>query len=302
MADAPAAAPEPTPAPAPAPEAASPAADPPPATAPPAAAPAAGAVDDHWLGGVEEGDLRTWAESKGMQNASLTDVLESYHNLEKVVGADKAGRTVTLLGDDATPEQAGEFYTKLGRPADAAGYGFVAPEGEDGAFADWAGKTFFDAGLTGKQAAYLAEQWEGFVAANTEATTTAATVARNDAEAALKTEWGAAYDNKVKGIDKAAVALGITKENLNGLRTAMGPVAAMKFIDSLNSKIGEHEFTAGDSVNTGVLTPAQAKLKLGELTMNKEFMDAWTDKQHPGHAAALEKKAALSRLITGEAA
>ena len=46
-------------------------------------------------------------------------------------------------------------------------------------------------------------------------------------------------------------------------------------------------------------TPEQAKEELDQLTMNKEFMDAWMDNLHPGHKAAVEKKAALARLVSG---
>jgi len=70
-------------------------------------------------------------------------------------------------------------------------------------------------------------------------------------------------------------------------------------VDSLNTSMGDHSFEEGNSVQPNHRTPSQAKQELGELTMNKEFMDAWLNKQHPGHDAAMEKKAALSRLVSG---
>ena len=127
-------------------------------------------------------------------------------------------------------------------------------------------------------------------------------MSRNDAIAQLRTDWGAAYEQKIAGIDVAATKLGFTLENLEGMRNSMGPVAAMKFIDNLNSKMGDHKFDTGESVVSNEKTPDQAKTELNELSMNKEFMDAWLDKQHPGHNAAVNKKSALARQATGLAA
>lgn len=275
-------------------------------TSAPEAAPAPGRTPDapntDWIGGVPDGDVKDWAISKGLQNGSYANVLGSYRNLESMMGADKAGRTVVLLGDDATPEQRNEFYTKLGRPETAADYGLAPPAGEDGAFAEWASNTFHGAGLTDKQAKIISESWESYRGTTEKATNTAAEVSRNDAIAQLKTDWGAAYEQKIAGIDVAATKLGFTLENLEGLRSSMGPVAAMKFIDNLNSKMGDHNFDTGESVVSNEKTPDQAKTELNELSMNKEFMDAWLDKQHPGHNAAVNKKSALARQATGLAA
>ena len=259
------------------------------------------AVDSHWLDGVAEGDTRTWAESKGLRNGSIENVLGSYHNLEKLVGADKAGRTVTLLGDDATQEQTNEFYNKMGRPDNASDYGLTAPEGQSGDFAEWASGTFHTAGLSQKQTAYLAQEWESYVNAANGATETEAQVSRVDAEATLKAEWGAAYDSKLQGIDQAAVKLGMTEDEFDGMRTSMGPVGAMKFVDRLNSMVGEHVYATGEGASD-VMTPAAAQLQISQLMSNPEFVVAWSDRMHPGHAAALEKKAGLSRLATGIAA
>lgn len=255
-----------------------------------------------WIDAVESTDTRAWAEAKGLQNGTIDNVLGSYHNLEKMMGADKAGRTVVLLGDDATPEQQNEFYGKLGRPDEPAGYGLTAPEGDDGAFAEWASTTFFEAGLTAKQTRLLAEKWEAFVADKQQSVVDQETISAADATAELQKEWGAAYDLKIAGIDVAANKLGFTPEQLEGLRASMGPVAALKFVDNLNTQMGDHTYETGTTDTSGVMTPEQAKTELSELSMNKEFTDAWLDKQHPGHKAAVEKKSRLARLAAGVAA
>jgi hypothetical protein len=257
------------------------------------------AATPQWIDGVQNAETRSWAESKGLQNGTLENVLGSYHNLEKLMGAEKAGRTVTMLGDDASQDEVNDFYGKLGRPKDAAGYGFQVPEGDDGTFAKWAGDVFHDAGLTTKQASMISEKWGEYAGGIQQANEDKAHISSVDATAELKKEWGAAFDVKVAGIEVAANKLGMTDGELEGLHSAMGPVAAMKFVDSLNTKIGEHSFDSGEKVTPNHKTPEQARQEMGELSMNKEFMDAWLDRQHPGHAAAIEKKAALSRLVSG---
>lgn len=279
--------------------AATPAASAAPAPTPAPAAPAT-PVSTPWIDSVANADTKAWAESKGLQNGTFENVLGSYHNLEKMMGADKAGRTVLLLGDDPTPEQTNEFYTRLGRPDDAKGYGLVAPEGGDGAFADWASGVFHEAGLSSKQAEMIAGKWGDYSTQVAKDHTDAIAVSRVDAETALKKEWGAAYDQKLQGIDMAAEKLGFSTEQLTALRSAMGPVEALKFVDGLNTKMGDHTFENGEPHLTGHKTPAQAKQEWGELSMSKDWTDAWMDKMHPGHKAAVAKKAALMQQMAGE--
>ena len=85
--------------------------------------------DVSWLDGVQDPATKAWAEAKGLQNGSFENVLGSYHNLEKIIGADRAGRTITVLGDDPTPEERDTYFNKLGRPESATDYSVTLPEG-----------------------------------------------------------------------------------------------------------------------------------------------------------------------------
>jgi len=253
-----------------------------------------------WFDGVQDPTTKAWAESKGLQNGSFENVLGSYHNLEKMVGADKAGRTVTLLGDDATPEQKAEFYTKLGRPGEAKEYGVALPEGvTDDTRLNLMRDKAFELGISDAQFKGLAEADAAYISMATQNINDEAKISVADATAALKKEWGAAYDLKVAGIDIAAQKLGFDTAQLNALRTSMGPVEAMKFVDGLNTKMGDHDYDSGEGIMPNHKTPEQAKTELSELSMNKEFMDAWLEKSHPGHKAAVEKKSSLARLASG---
>jgi hypothetical protein len=264
-----------------------------------APAEATSATSTPWIDGVTNSATKAWAEAKGLQNGSIDNVLGSYHNLEKLMGADKAGRTVTLLGDDATPEARNEFYTKLGRPETGDGYTFKLDDGADTARLDAMRGKAHELGITDTQFSGLASADLEYLAGAQQASADEAVISKADAELQLKKEWGAAYDVKVAGINVAAAKLGFSDDQLLGLHKAMGPVEAMKFVDGLNSKMGDHDFESGEGVMPNHKTPQQAKTEMNELSMNKEFMDAWLDRAHPGHKAAVEKKSALARLASG---
>ena len=264
-----------------------------------APAEATSATSTPWIDGVTSPDTRSWAESKGLQNGTIDNVLGSYPNLEKLMGADKAGRTVTMLGDDATPEQRNEFYGKLGRPDSADGYTFKLNEGADTARLDSMRDKAHNLGITDAQFSGLAEADMEYLNTLNQTNDNEAAISRADAELQLKKDWGAAYELKVAGIDVAAQKLGFSNEHLLGLHKALGPVEAMKFVDGLNSKMGDHDFESGNLVNSNHKTPEQAEIEMQELSMNREFMDAWLDRGHPGHSAAVEKKSALARLVSG---
>jgi hypothetical protein len=269
------------------------------AEAAPAAAPVA-ETKASWIEGVSDPDIRAYAETKGFHNTTVDNVVKSYQNLEKIMGADKAGRTVVLPGLDADEQSLGDFYTKLGRPEKADGYDLPVPEGSDGKMATWAKGVFHEAGLSDKQAKMVAEKWNEYVGGAASDSVEQNRAASQEAESTLKKEWGAAFDQKVAGIDRAAKQLGMSDDQLTGLRNSMGPVAAMKFVDNLASKLGEAPMD-NDNINPtgGMRTPAAARVELSQLGLDKDFMVAWLDKGHPAHRAAVEKKQNLSKMASG---
>lgn len=260
---------------------------------------AVAAPDTPWIDSVGDADLKGWAEKKGLQNGTFENVLGSYHNLEKMMGADKAGRTVTLLNEGATPEEVNDFYTKLGRPEEPTGYEIPVPDGATPEFADWAQGVFHDAGLSKAQSDKVATAWAEYVGGKQQETTDIQEIAVTDATNALKKEWGAAYDANVGLVDRAALKLGMTDDQLSALSQSMGGPAAMKFVHGLAMQMGDHGVDEGDSVNTGAMTPQAAQNELDTLMGSKEFQEAWLDRGHPNHRNVVERKAQLARMMTG---
>ncbi len=249
------------------------------------------------LDSIQDTDLRTYAEGKGFDKAGFEGVVKSYQNIEKL--AKNHESTVVIPGLETSDEDRAAFYNRLGRPKEATEYTFKLDDGADTTRLDAMREKAHAVGITDEQFSAMAQADLDYIGAATQEQTDAAEVSTVDAVNQLKKEWGAAYDQKVAGINIAAEKLGFTTAQLEGLRASMGPVEAMKFVDKLNNQMGDHDFDGGEAVLPNHKTPEQARQELGALTMQKEFMDAWLDKQHPRHKAAVEKKASLARLVTG---
>lgn len=256
------------------------------ATSTPPAAPAPGAYPE-WLKGADDTTIG-YVQNKGWTEP--TQVLEGYRNLEKLLGADKAGRTVVLPGEKAEQAEVDAFYAKLGRPVEAKDYKIPVPEGHDPAFAEAAKGKFHELGLTSKQAEALAAWNNEYIAGLTAAQNNQKAEAFNKDVTQLKTDWGAAHDQNVVIARNAAAALGLDAKLIDGISAGIGHKATMELLHKIGSKTGEDGFVGGTSTNySGALTPGQAKARIGELRTDK----AWTARYLSGDA---EAKAEMSRL------
>lgn len=256
-----------------------------------------------WLGdAASDADTAGFVQTKGWK--APTDVVKSYRNLEKLVGHDKAGRTVVLPGENATPEERAAFFDRLGRPSKPEEYDLPVPEENGSAeFADWARSQFHELGLTADQGKALTERWNEFAekSAKGQQESYEATVEKDTVD--LQREWGAKYDANVNAAKQAAKEFGLEVEQVDKLESALGFGGLMRFMANVGSKLGEHNFETGENEGRsfgGAMTPAEANKELQRLMSDPKFMDAWTNRRHPEHQAALDKKARLTRMAVGE--
>ena len=244
-----------------------------------------------WTAGLND-DLKGFVGAKGFKDVGA--LADSYRNLEKLTGAGLDSLVKLPKADDA--EAWNQVYDKLGRPKTAAEYDVKVPDGiGDPKFADWAKGVFHELGLTKSQGEKLAAKWNEHIGglAKTQGETAAA--AAQQAVTALKAEWGNAYDQNAQVVDRAAERLGMTSEHLQGLRQAMGPAGAMKFLHGLAVKLGEDSFVAGGGSGGngfGVMTPAAAQAQIAELRRDAEFVKKYTAgdfdaKKRMGHLYAM---------------
>jgi hypothetical protein len=254
-------------------------------------APAAG----NWIEAIPDADLKGWAQNKGFKEP--TDALNSYRNLEKLMGADKAGRTVVLPAkwDDAA--EVGAFYEKLGRPKDPGGY-TMPKEGVDADMAKWAQSTFHEAGLTPRQAELVIGKWQEMIGGKAAATQEAYQARVAQESEALKGEWGAAYNDKLAQAKSAAKSFGVDPETVDKLENALGFGGLMKFFAEIGARIGEDKMVSGTTNGSfnGAMTPEQARAEIQRLRGDNEFVRRYV----AGDADSRMKMERLHRWAFGE--
>lgn len=277
-------APVPAPTPAPAPAASAAMSAPPPA-ADPAPAPAPAPTD--WTSGLKE-ETRGYVTNKGWKNTS--EVLDSYQNLEKLVGAPQ-DKIIKIPGED-DKDGWNSVYSRLGRPQSPADYKIEAPkEGGSPEFAKWASDNFFDAGLSAKQAQTLVQKWGEFQAGIKQSQDNALIQNLQKGQETVQKEWGAAYEQNVKVASRAAREFGVQKEVLDKIEGAIGFDGVMKLFHSIGSKIGESSFVQGE-LSGGFLSPAQALDKISALRSD----GAWVKRYTEGDAGARKEMESLMKM------
>lgn len=259
------------------------------------AAPAAPASPIAWLPSADEATVG-YIQNKGWDEPGK--LVSSYQNLEKLIGAERAGRTVTMPGDKAEPAEVEAFYNKLGRPAEASGYKLDVPEGQSSELSDTAKKWFHEAGLTAKQAETVSKHWNGFIAEKTAAQAQAQQEKAQLDQQALTKEWGAAHAQNLQLAQQTRANLGVSNEEVDGIAQTLGLKRTIELFHKLGQRTGEGDFVAGHGTQDfgGVMTPAQAKAKITTLRADKTFAKRYFDKD----SSALDEMARLHKLAYPE--
>ena len=260
-----------------------------------------------WLPNASTEEI-AFAQSKGWDKSDLPpvdQVFKSYHNLQKVFGADKAGNTVVIPGDTADDATRDAFFNRIGRPEKADAYsvkeiaGLNAEQSKD--FLAAAHK----AGFTEKQVTAIKEWNDAQVTKLNGELETNVKVEFAQQEAKLKQDWGAKFDENIGAAKVAAAKLGLTTDQVNAMQIALGYDGVMKLIAQIGTGLGEGTFVTGDKGRAGgehnnIMTPEQAKTELNKLATDKDFQAAWLDKMHPRHKEMIERKSQLSRWASGQ--
>ena len=256
---------------------------------PPAITPVATPPGIDWLPGADELTIGLVQNKKW---AGPADAVKAYQNAQSLIGANPDS-VLRIPGDGADKATIDAFFNKMGRPAEAKSYDIPTPDGQkDTAMADWAKGVFHEAGLTAAQAKAIGAKWNEQNASQAKTQADAKAAVFETQNAALKQEWGAAYDKNRSVVDNAVNAFGVTEPQLIALRDAMGPAAAMKFMHNLGSRLGEDQFLSGDQKAAGfsvLMTPQMAMQKITELRGDKDWVKGYI-------AGSAEKKAQMVQL------
>jgi len=221
-----------------------------------------------WTSGLND-EYKGYVQAKGFKDPSM--VLESYKNIEKLMGAPKE-RLMTLPEKEDAPEW-NDVYKRLGKPEKADDYKIDAGKDGNPEFAKWAKEVFHGANLTTKQAEMVASKWNEYVQGTQKSQMEAMAARSAQDEIALKKEWGAAFDQQINTAKKAAVAFGLQPDMIDKLESSLGFGGLMKFLNSIGSKIGESDFVSGGTRNPGfgVMTPIAAQSRIKSLAEDTAF-------------------------------
>lgn len=241
---------------------------------------------------------RGFVQTKGWK--SPADLLGSYQNLEKLLGADKAGRGVVLPKEDAAPEDWASFYNRLGRPESADGYKLPVPDGDTGAFAKDAAQWFHEAGLTTKQAEALATRFSEWTGKQTGDSDAAYEQQAALDVADLKKSWGKEYDAQTELARRAIRESGLSQEEAQMIERALGLGKAVRVFAALGKQFAESPMRGGEGAGRGSFgqTPEAAKARIAALRADK----GWTQRYLGGDADARAEFERLHRIAYEPAA
>ena len=248
---------------------------------PPQAAPA-------WLANADETTVG-YVQNKGWTEPS--QVLDGYRNLEKLLGADKAGNAVIIPKGDADPKEWAAVYDKMGRPTGADGYKVAVPPGGDAAVQNQVLAKFHELGLTKAQGESLATWYNELGSSALTAQEQSKQQAFQADDQAVRTTWGQAYTQNLAQAQQAARGLGLDATMIDKMSEGLGHKATMELLQKIGSKMGEDSFVAtGDQQGfSQAVTPGQAKAEIQSLMSDKDFTKAYL-------GGNTEAKAKMARL------
>ena len=224
-----------------------------------------------WLTGADELTLG-YTANKGWKDPS--EVVRSYQNLEKLMGADKAGNAIVVPKADADPKEWGAVYDRLGRPANPDGYKVSVPEGGDAEFQKGMLTVAHEAGLSQAQAEKLFGTFNERALAAMAQQQQAKVAQFQQDEQSIRTEWGAAYTQNLAQAQAAARFLGIDAATIDKISDSLGHKGTMQLLQKIGSRSVESEFVDGGADKPGfssVMSPAQAKSEIKSLAEDKNF-------------------------------
>lgn len=198
-------------------------------------------------------DFKDWVTNKGYKDARTA--LESNFNLEKLVGFEKAGRTLVRPKDENDVEGIKAFNKALGVPDNADLYELPKPEGDDGSFAKIASGWFHQAGVPKAAAQKIAEAWNKHVGDLVKQGAEQDQANANRALEGLKTEWGKDFDANSevakRGLKAYGQKAGLDEKDLMALESSLGTAKMLKLFVELGKTTKESEFVGGDNGGGG---------------------------------------------------
>lgn len=260
------------------------------------------ATTGNWRDSLPD-DLRS---NPTLESLDSVEALAKEHiNVQKLIGTEKIERPK----EDWTPDQFADFYTKLGRPAEAKDYdleGIERPEGlpwDDGFQESMIG-VMHKAGLSNIQVKEILSGYIESVGGQFTEMTGESQRTRESAVQDLRNEWGKSFDAQVDLAKRAFRAgAGENFEDIAGLAMADGGKlgdhpGVIKAFAALGGKMNEHGLVGGVS-SSATLSPQQAGGEKNKLMADPDFLKAYLDESHLEHGAAVKRISDLTNAEVG---
>lgn len=264
------------------------------------AAPAQAGASD-WYTNIADENLRRWAQAKGWKDPLAA--VESNYNLERMVGLDRAGRTVTLPREDSPPEEWRAYHQRIGVPENAEGYSLPLPENAPPEFAREAAQWMHEAGVPAKSAALLAQRWNAHLAQSQQAAEQSFRVESAAQLDALKSEWGGSFESNAEHARRAGLHflpgadVAARNQQMDKIERVLGTASFMRFMLRVGRGLSEHALIGnGEAGEIGAHTANSAKARIAQLRGDT----AWSAGYIAGDAAKAAEMARLHRVAFGK--
>lgn len=219
------------------------------------------------------------------QIKDINSMAKSFVHAQRMVGANR----VAIPGAKATPDEWEAFYKAVGRPDSPDGYDIPGPKDESApGYEDI--KQYREAchklGLRGDQAAGMLEFLTSLGDAEFARAEASFKQEREHAEAALRQEWGQAYDAKLATVKRLVHAF-CDDDARKAIEDDMGnSPALLKFCERIGAKLLEDDLLGGGG-DGGALSPTEAKAKVDAIMRDKKH--PYHNASTPGHAEAVRE-------------
>lgn len=275
-----------------------------PGGAPGGGAPGAPGAAPAWYDGFQNPDVKEWLKAYGNAYPTPEAAATKAFQLEKFLGADKAGRGVIVPKADAKPEEWTEFYRKSGGAAATAdGYKVPEPLAKDELALDFQ-KQAHEWGMPvthfNKVLEWFGQRQTKLMEGNVAAMEQKAEKELND----LYGKWGADKDKNIEVGRRAARQFipHASPEELGQILTsiegAIGSGRMMQFLANVGSGLQEQPYHGGSGGGSpgGGMSPEAARMRIGELKKDP----AWGAKFANGDAEAKAEFDKLNRIGYGQ--
>ena len=244
-----------------------------------------------WTQGLD--DYHEVIEAKGWRGAD--DVLKSYVNLEKQVGADKV-----VLPADGSNLSEWEGWQKLGTPENAEDYQLAAPDGFEAYnqdLSDWFRGAAHEMKVPAAMAQGLHDRFVEQQMSNMQAAQSQAADQQAEWEGELQREYGSAFSQRVEAAQRALREYG--SDELRQVLSDSG-LGSNPHIVRAFAKIGMGlgsgpQFKEGESAGQFGTTPDMAKEQMAQIRAHPGY---W-DNSLPEHKPLVAKMAKLAELAHG---